>query len=311
MGLPVDVACRSPRAARSCLCESLGIDPDARIPVPRVDLVLGEEAIERLRREPETLFVSATLWDELGAAGEVTPLAVRQIRIGATRALAREVSLGGTFELGFHSLAQNLVITSESTARAILGLGERASYLGVALDDPYRSERFVEELAPRLDEHGLHAVSWSRVGGGDFESIQLFRWILFVVLALSFAITAVGIHNALTILTLERRHQIGVLRAMGLRDRSIRWIFLNIACGIGLLGTLPGSVLGAWLGLRFGGWLDRELAGVLPIGGVEMDWHPATLAQALVLVLLVCVLTSAFSVGRALSLDPVDCLREE
>lgn len=306
MGAPAD-SMMDPAGLRPI--RVLGMDPTTRIAVPRVDLVLSDEQMARLRDRPETIFLSSTLWGEsYGGSEEPTVSRVSLARVGAAPV---EMELGGTFELGFHAVAHNLLITSVSTARELLGFDDEVSYIGVGLDDPYLSRDFVEQIDNDLEAAGFNATDWTRIAGGDFESIRLFRWILFLVLGLSFVITALGMRNALAILTLERRRQIGILRALGLRDRSIRLIFLIIACGIGIAGTIPGAVLGSWLSVRFGGWLDRELAGVLPIQGVEMAWHPGALVQVLALVLFVCTVTSIVSVGRALQLDPVSCLREE
>jgi ABC-type lipoprotein release transport system permease subunit len=292
----------APRAIRV-----LGIDPGAPRLVPRVDLVLTPEQIERLRREPGTVFLASALWQDILGA-DATSNHLRVTRPGASPV---DLPLGGQFELGFHAVAHNLLITSLDTARELLALGDGSSYVGIALENPYRSRKYLEATEEIFDQVDFRATDWTGVAGGDFESIRLFRWILFLVLGLSFLITALGIRNALAILTLERRRQIGILRALGSRDRSLRLIFLTIACGIGLAGTLPGAVLGSWFGIGFGRWLDQELAGILPLRGVEVVWQPVALGQVLALVLLVCALTSMVAVGRALELDTVTCLREE
>ena len=286
----------------------LGISPGAQVPVPRVDLVLGQGQLEALRGNPSLVFLAAGLGEEIDLSTSNGPAFLRFKRAGA---LPLDLPVGGQFELGFHAVAHNLLITSVETAQILLGLDGEVSYAGIALEDPYRSSEFVESTAPIFNQIGFRATDWTAIAGGDFESIRLFRWILFLVLGLSFLITALGIRNALAILTLERRRQIGILRALGSRDLSLRLIFLTIACGIGVAGAVPGAILGSWLGVRFGEWLDRELAGLLPIQGVEMTWQPLALGQVLALVLLVCALTSMVAVGRALELDTVTCLREE
>ena len=285
----------------------LGVDPRASRLVPRVDLVLSPEQIEQLRREPGTVFLASALWRDIPDVDATAD----SLQIARPGAAPLDLPLGGQFELGFHAVAHNLLITSLDTAREILDLGDGASYAGIALEDPYRSRTYLEAMEPVFGQVDFRAFDWTGVAGGDFESIRLFRWILFLVLGLSFLITALGIRNALAILTLERRRQIGILRALGARDRSLRWIFLIIACGIGLVGALPGAVFGSWLGGVFGRWLDQELAGILPLRGVEVVWQPMALGQVLALVLLVCALTSMVAVGRALELDTVTCLREE
>lgn len=303
----VQASRRNPERLPTRPVRVLGIDPGVSRLVPRVDLVLAPEQIERLKHEPGTVFLASALWQNIFDAGA----APEHLRFESPEAAPIDLPLGGQFELGFHAVAHNLLITSLDTARSILDLGDEASYVGIALENPYRSRNYLDAMGGVFDRVDFRATDWTGVAGGDFESIRLFRWILFLVLGLSFLITALGIRNALAILTLERRRQIGILRALGSRDLSLRLIFLTIACGIGLVGAVPGAVLGSWLGIGFGRWLDQELAGILPLRGVEVVWQPVALGQVLALVLLVCALTSMVAVGRALEFDTVTCLREE
>ncbi|MDY7091452.1 MAG: FtsX-like permease family protein [Acidobacteriota bacterium] len=289
------------------LVRVLGVDPEASRLVPRVDLVLDAQQVDQLKQEPGTVFLASTLWrDILGSEA-----ASDWLRLARPGDLPLALHLGGQFELGFHAVAHNLLITSLDTARSILSLGDEASYLGVVLKDPYQSRDYVDATKAMFHGAGFRAIDWTEVAGGDFESIRLFRWILFLVLGLSFLTIALGIRNTIAILIVERRRHIGILRALGVKDRSLRLIFLVIACAMGLAGAVPGALIGSWMGIAFGHWLDQELAGVLPLRGVEVVWQPVALAQVLSLVLLVCALTSAAAVRRALDLDPATCLREE
>ena len=60
-----------------------------------------------------------------------------------------------------------------------------------------------------------------------------------------FFIAIVGITNTILLGALERRREIGVMKAMGLRESEIVRLFLIEATGIGLLAVVAGSALGA------------------------------------------------------------------
>ncbi len=70
--------------------------------------------------------------------------------------------------------------------------------------------------------------------------------ILAAVGAIALVIAALGITNALLAAVRERRREIGVLKAIGARDRDVLAIFLVEASALGLAGGLLGTAVG-WL----------------------------------------------------------------
>ena len=103
------------------------------------------------------------------------------------------------------------------------------------------------------------------------ETVRRYLRVVEIVLAgiglIALAIAALGITNALLAAVRERRQEIGVLKAIGARDRDVRRIFL-IEAGItgftgGLLGTVTGYVIARVLGAVVNQYLvDQGLRGV-------------------------------------------------
>lgn len=308
-----DFLCRFQRGAGSVSevrhLRVLGVEAAASSPVPEVDRFVSPELLARLGDAggPAVILseeLARSFFGDAEAAG-------RSLEILRPEAAPLRLEVLGTFALGFHTISRNMLIASLATAQSLLEIEGKASYFGVALDDAYASRATLERLRPGLRRHELTATDWTAIAGGDFSNIRLFRWILLLVLGMSFVITALSIRNTLTILTVERRQQIGILRALGLRDASIRMVFLLIALAIGVAGSLVGLALGSSLSLYFGHWLDQRLIDLLPVHGVEMSLQPGAMLEVLALVLASCAVTALFSVNRALELDPVACLTAE
>ncbi|HEX4493391.1 MAG TPA: ABC transporter permease [Acidimicrobiia bacterium] len=103
------------------------------------------------------------------------------------------------------------------------------------------------------------------------ESVQHYVHVVEIVLAgiglIGLVIAALGIANAMLAAVRERRREIGVLKAIGARDRDVRRIFLLEAATLGCIGGVIGTVAG-WLTARalagvVNGYLAKEgLAGV-------------------------------------------------
>jgi ABC-type lipoprotein release transport system permease subunit len=147
--------------------------------------------------------------------------------------------------------------------------------------------RIAAAVAARLPE--LRAVSWKELAR-DFLSIAAGKkagssTFLFLV----FIIAAVGISNTMLMAVMERTREIGMMRALGMRDGSIRLAFVLEAGGIGLIGAAGGLVLGAvlsfWIvnwGVDFGGLMREMDMGYRVSGAMRGIWHPAAFFNAAV-----------------------------
>lgn len=118
------------------------------------------------------------------------------------------------------------------------------------------------------------------------------------------------VHNAMTISVVQRRREIGILRAIGARRSDVT-----------LLLTLEGALLGAAgsaLGLLFGIALARALLGeitwtvnsmFLPIASAQLETGPVVLAGAWGLGVLVATAAALLPAREAASVTPVEALR--
>ena len=137
-----------------------------------------------------------------------------------------------------------------------------------------------------------------------------------MLLFLIFIIAAVGVSNTMLMAVFERVREIGMMRAMGMSDRSIRVAFLLEAGGIGLVGSAAGLILGAalnyWMvrwGWDMSGWIGEMQVGYRVHGVFRSAWHPEVLIGALVFGVLVSMLISFIPSSRALKMRITDCLR--
>jgi ABC-type lipoprotein release transport system permease subunit len=138
------------------------------------------------------------------------------------------------------------------------------------------------------------------------------------MLLLVFIIAAVGVSNTMLMTIYERTRELGMMRAMGMRDRDIRRVFLLEAAGIGLIGSVVGVGLGTILNLVMVRWgfdmsafLDMRTMdiGYRVASVLHSTWNPPVLVIAFLAGVLACVAVAFVPVRRALKMRITDCLR--
>jgi putative ABC transport system permease protein len=148
-----------------------------------------------------------------------------------------------------------------------------------------------------------------------FSVVQLF---LTGIAAISLLVAGIGIMNIMIVSLIERTREIGILKALGMKGRTVLFVFLCESLIIGLVGALIGIVSG-WI-------LANVVAIVLRGGGLLAGNQNAAAAGRMTITPLltptVALLALAFGIGvsmlfalypawRASKLKPVEALRYE
>lgn len=114
----------------------------------------------------------------------------------------------------------------------------------------------------------------------------------------------VGLASTLTVAVLERRREVGILRAIGARARDIRRIFATETLTLALAGRLIGVPLGCLLE-GFLVWHVKQVTNV----DVPFAFPLSHVTTALVGTLLFALLITLVPIRRAVKYRPGDALR--
>ncbi|WP_336330049.1 ABC transporter permease [Haloarcula sp. CGMCC 1.2071] len=120
------------------------------------------------------------------------------------------------------------------------------------------------------------------------------------IAVIALVVGAIGIANVMLVSVTERTREIGIMKAVGARNRDVMQVFLVEAA---LLGTI-GSLLGVPLGLLVG-------YGATRYAEVTFSLAPLWMALAVAVGVLVGVVAGLYPAWRAARVDPIDALRHE
>jgi len=136
--------------------------------------------------------------------------------------------------------------------------------------------------------------------------------VLFVTISLIIFVAALNLISSLSMMILEKRPSVGVLRTLGATERNVYAIFLQVGLFIGITGTLLGNLFGIGTAVL----LDRYHLARLPRDMTFLSYLPFALDTSdIVLINAVAVLLSLvatwYPARIAARLDPINAIKEE
>jgi lipoprotein-releasing system permease protein len=205
-------------------------------------------------------------------------------------------------DLGVRDLNRRTVIVPLRAAQSLLGLPGGATVLDMTLKDVWTAN----ELAAQLRERYPYKVeSWQEnnaqlVSALNAQSVStaLIRGVVMIVVVL-------GIASVLVVSVVQKRREIGILRAMGATRGQVLRIFLVQGAVVGAIGSALGIVLAValiWLFTHF----------VRGSDGLPLCFITLPLATALKVagIATVCgVLAAIAPARRAAAMDPAQAIR--
>ena len=197
-----------------------------------------------------------------------------------------------------HEEATNLFGTGgEPTAIEMYGHAERAEEIQAALLGQFP---------------GVQFKTWKEINRPLFLALRLEKIVMFATISLIIFVAALNLVSSLSMLILEKRPSVGVLRTIGATEKNVLSIFMQLGLFIGITGTILGNVFG--LGLS---WLANRFQLVpLPADLYFISYLPFTLdVQDVVGVNLVAIFLSVIATWYpariASRLDPIAAIKEE
>ncbi len=204
-------------------------------------------------------------------------------------------------DFGVRDQNRRTVIVPLRTAQSLLGLPGGVTNLDLKLHDVWAAQPLTEAWRQR---YPYKIESWQEnnaqlVSALNAQSIStgIIRGVVMVVVVL-------GIASVLVVSVIQKRREIGILRAMGTTRGQILRVFLLQGAVVGALGSLSGLLLAGamiWLFTHFVRGSDG-----LPLFDIAL---PLDLAWKVALIATVCgVLAAIAPARRAAAMDPVQAI---
>jgi lipoprotein-releasing system permease protein len=220
-------------------------------------------------------------------------------------------TVSGIFHTGMYDYDLNLAFMNIADAQDFFGVGSLVTQAGVKLSNPYAAAS-VKKAIDAFGVPGLYARTWMEINKNFFSALALEKLAMFIILALIVLVACFNIVSTLIVMVVEKTKDIGILKAIGATQASIRRIFIwggfIIGCGGTIFGIMSGVAL-CWLLKKYQFiqlpkdiyYIDR-----LP---VALRWEDVALIA--LSAMAITFLATLYPSAKAARLSPVAALRYE
>jgi len=193
----------------------------------------------------------------------------------------------------------NQIFIDLPTSQGLASLSNRVSLILISVEGtPGSIQRFISTLAKSLPDADVHGIR--QFTEGEAKIYNRISGLLTATVAIVLLLTGLCVMAAMTNVAMERKMDVGLMKAIGGSMRRVLRLFLTEAALLGLLGGAIGAALGIFLSIGLG----------KAVFGVAARPRLIVYPVAVVLTVMVAIL-SAFPLRRLASIRPASVFRGE
>jgi lipoprotein-releasing system permease protein len=224
----------------------------------------------------------------------------------------RRFRVAGIFTSGLYTYDSSFGFTSIGASQDFFGLGSGVTGIEIKLADMFDAPRVGAELLRLLGVPRLRSNNWMELNRNLFTWMKLEKTVMFLILALIILVAAFNIVSTLFMVVLEKRRDIGVLKAVGASRATVLQVFLCEGLLIGGLGTGLGVALGATLIAVLKRYPFVRLPGdVYFIERLPVRPEAGDFGAVIMAAVLLCLAAALYPAWRASRLEPVEAIRRQ
>ena len=215
-----------------------------------------------------------------------------------------ELAVSGVFDFGSAAANSSTAFVDGDYAAGVLGLGaDQYTAVDAQVGDVFESKTIAESLRSQPALSGLKVTEWQSENADLLSALQSQSSSSYMIQFFVLVAVALGIASTLAISAVQKTRQIGILKAMGMKDRQSGRIFLWQAVILGVSGAAVGVAAGLALIALFT-FLGRNSTSLFPITP-----QVGFVVISFVVGVLVAVASSLIPSRRTSKLDPIEVIQ--
>lgn len=217
----------------------------------------------------------------------------------------KEIKIVGVYDLKVASLNKSWVMTTLNSSRSIFEKDEKLSSIETQVKDVFSADTISKEFKEDFKKENLKAINWKEqneelLSGLAGQSASSYMIQVFVLLSV-----LLGISSVLAVSVVQKSKQIGILKAMGIKDKTASLIFLFQGLLLGIIGSVLGTVLGISLTYVFSNFVTN--ADGTPLVSFYLDYR--FIAISVLIAILSATIAALIPARKSSKLNPIEVIK--
>lgn len=221
----------------------------------------------------------------------------------------------GIVKFGSPELSKKLVFLPMAEAQYLYNMQGLCSSMILQVDDPDEARQLSQQLATRLGD-GYEVMDWEALNPELKNTIETDRAEGWVFMFILYMVISFGIFGTMLMMLSERKHEFGVLVAVGMKRAKLALMVWLEVITISLLGVVAGVIGAMPVVLNF--YLNPirlgdEMADMMEEYGIEAvlqsSLDPSIFTSQALVVALIATATSIYPLVKLLGLDAIKAMR--
>ena len=235
----------------------------------------------------------------------------------------KTLTIKGIFDLGMYEYDSNFIFTNVLLANKLL-LKDDKTFNQIELFLNQQDETdFIQNKINREIENNqlkLYSTSWKQNNKTLINALNVEKNVMFLILTLIIIVASMNIISGLVIFVKEKNKDIGMLKTIGLTNKSLIKIFLTMGFLIGCIGTGAGGLIGILFSINIES-IQRFVEKILRVELFAKEIYylsnlPSKIENlevlfVLLISLIICLLATFFPALKSIKVDPVKSLKNE
>jgi lipoprotein-releasing system permease protein len=242
----------------------------------------------------------------------ISPAGIERAVTQFTLPQTQRFIVSGIYNSNNNEYDESFIFCSLNEGQKLLGYRNTFQGYDINLKNIDLAFSVKERLQMKLSRELYSISTWYDFHKELYSVMQIERWTAYIILSLIIAVSTFNILGSLSMTVIEKKRDIGVLRSMGISEKSILKIFMYEGLLIGIIGTIAGAFIGwliCYLQITYNIYpLDPTQYKIdsLPLEIRYSDFFFISLAS-----MLLAFLASLYPAKRAAKVNPIEAIKWE
>jgi lipoprotein-releasing system permease protein len=215
-------------------------------------------------------------------------------------------TISGFYDLGVASINESWILANLHTTQRIFNFGNRITSIEATVKDVFAADTTAREIEKLLDNDDVEINNWKDQNEELLSGLEGQRMSSIVIQVVIIASVVIAIASVLAITVLQKSREIGILKAMGIKDLAASLIFIYEGFFVGLIGATLGVILG--LCLLYGFNASTTSPGGVAIVDLYIEYE--FIITSWFVGLAASTFAGILPARKSLKLSPVEVIRE-